>query len=123
MLALNHLEGADAAAYVDADFLPIFGCHVEAGLGHGEIRGRQGELDEPAHLLDFFALDEVFGDEVLDFAGDPAAKSGGVEKGDRADAGFSLQESLPSYVRSHTQGAYQTDSGHHYATLLNVHSL
>ena len=33
-------------------------------MRHGEIRRRDGELDEPAHLLDFLRLDEILGSEV-----------------------------------------------------------
>ena len=32
--------------------------HVQAGVVHGELRRRDGELDEDVHLLDFFFLDE-----------------------------------------------------------------
>ena len=74
VLPLNHFESADAAAYIHPDFTGIFRRHVQAGLLHGELRSRQSKLDKPAHLLDFFTLDEFFGVEILDFPGNPATE-------------------------------------------------
>ena len=121
VLPLDHFEGADAAAYVHPDLARIFRCHIQAGLRYGELRRRQGKLDKAAHLLDFFALDVVFGVEILDFAGNSAAEARGIKKRDRPDPRLTLEQSLPRSFRSDPHGAYQTNPGHHHTTLLNDH--
>ena len=57
MLALDHFESADAAADVDAGHLGILGRHLVSSALDRELRRRDGELDEPSHLLDLFFLD------------------------------------------------------------------
>ena len=59
VLALDHLESADAAADVDARALGRFriGIDLQPRARNGEVRRRDGELDEPPHLLDFFFFD------------------------------------------------------------------
>ena len=47
---------------------------------HGEIRGRQGELDEPAHFLQFFFLGPVERIEIADFPGDACNRSAVASK-------------------------------------------
>jgi hypothetical protein len=86
MFALDHVESADAGADVDADHLGVFGSDFQ--LGHLErfVGGGDGEVDEAAHLLHFFFLDELEGIEVADLGGDLAGEGGGVEGGDATDA-------------------------------------
>ena len=47
---------------------------LQARSLHGFIRGRQGQVDEAAHLLQFFFLDELQRIEILDFGGDLAGE-------------------------------------------------
>src|SRR5882757_248261 len=121
VFAFNHFKRADPAAHVYADPACVFRLHDQAGLSDSELRGRQRKLDEAAHLLDFFALDEVFRAEAFDFAGDPATEPGRIKKTDRADAGFSLEQSLPRDFRPHTHRTYQAHPGDDHAPLLSVH--
>ena len=95
MLALDHLESADAAADIDAHLLGVFGRHFKTGVFQGEIRRRHGELDESPHLLDLFFLDVIAGIESLHLAGDAAIEIGGVKRCDRPDAVRPALDGLP----------------------------
>ena len=121
VLALNHFKSTDAAAYVDTDLLGIFDAHVQARLDDGELRSRQGKLDEPPHLLDFFALNKVFWVEIMHFTGDAAAKPFRVKKSDTGDAGLAPQERRPGDVRPYPHRADQADPGYYDTTLLSDH--
>ena len=85
MLALDHVESADAGADVNADALGIFWRDLKPGHLHGFVGGGDGEVDEAAHLLDFFFLDELKRVEVMDLGGDLTGKGGRVESGNAAD--------------------------------------
>ena len=95
VLALDHVESADAGADVNADALGIFGRDLELRHLHGFIRRGDREVDEAAHFLDFFFLDEIQRIEVADFGGDLAGKGGSIERGDAADAALARRQSLP----------------------------
>ena len=79
VLALDHFESADAAADVDADALGVFGVHLQARTAPARIRRRDGELDEAAHLLDFFFFDVAGWIEALTSPAMRQEKSRGVE--------------------------------------------
>ena len=76
VLALDHIESADPGADVDAHALGNLGRDLQARSLHGFIRRGQGQVDEAAHLLQFFFFDELQGIEILDFGGDLAGKLG-----------------------------------------------
>jgi hypothetical protein len=117
VLALNDFECSDAAADVDTYAFGDLGGDFEGGLFDGEVGGGEGELDEAAHLLEVFAVDEVFRDEVFDFAGDAGGVGGSIEEGDGADAGMALLEGLPGLFCSYAHGANKSYSGYDDATL------
>ena len=75
-----------------------FGRDLKLGHLHRFIGGGDGEVDEAAHLLHFFFLDEIEGIEVADFGGDLAVKSGSVEPGNAVDAALAGEQSLPHRV-------------------------
>ena len=53
----------------------VFRRDLQAGHLHRFLRRSDGEVDEPAHLLHFFFLDEIQRVEVLDFGGDLAGEA------------------------------------------------
>ena len=118
MFALDDFEGADPAADVDACSLSACGGDFESGLLDGELRCGEGELDEAAHLFDVFAVDEVFGVEVFDLAGDAGGVGGGVEEGDGSYAGLALPDGLPGLFCSDSYRAYEAYSGDYDAAFL-----
>src|ERR1019366_6851133 len=65
VLALDDVKAAYARADVDADVLRVFRRHLEARHVDGLGGGGQREVNEAAHLLQFFFLDEVERVEVL----------------------------------------------------------
>ena len=74
----------------------VFRRDLQAGHAHGFIRRSHREVDEAAHLLNFFFLDEVQRVEVLDFGGDAGTRA--VEASNwvmRADAALARQQLLP----------------------------
>src|SRR5215471_15952303 len=82
VFALDYFESTDTAANVDAHFFGAFGGNLQAGIGKGEIRRRDGELDESPHLLDLFFLDVERGVEPLHLSSDAAGKRRSVKLGD-----------------------------------------
>src|SRR5437763_12928160 len=97
VLAFDHLESADAASDVDADLFSDLGRHFQAAVAHGEIRRRDGGLDESPYFLNFFFLDIVGRIGALHLARDPAVKASRVKTGDGADAATGSQHSLPCF--------------------------
>ncbi len=81
MLALDDVESADSGSDMYSHALGNFRGYFQAGSLHGFIRGRQSQVDEAAHLFQFFFLDELQRIEILDFSGDLAGKLGGIETG------------------------------------------
>ena len=111
VLALDHVESADAGADVDADHLGVFGRDLQLRHFHRFVGGGDGEVNEAAHLLYFFFLDEVERVEVANLGGNLAGKGGGVEGGDAADAAFAGEQRLPYRFGSLAHGADQADAG------------
>src|SRR5208282_2284954 len=111
MFALDDVESADARADMHADALGVFGRDLEPGHLHRFVGGGDGEVDEAAHLLYFFFLDEVKGVKVADLGCDLAGKSGGVEPGNAADAAFAGEQGLPYCAGGMADGADQADAG------------
>ena len=111
VLAFDHVEPADAGGDVGAHALGVFRSNLEAGHFHRAVRPGQGELDEPAHLFDFFFLHPVERVEAAHFAGDARVMPGGVEQRDGADAALARQQDLPHGVRADTAAAQQTHTG------------
>ena len=108
VLPLDHLESADAAADVDADALGLFAVvTLKPDACNAKSARRDGELDEPAHLLDFFFLDVIRRVEVLHLAGDSASEVGGVEGGDGGDPARALLDGLPDCFRADTNRSQQ----------------
>ncbi len=111
MLALDHVESADAGADMDADSLGVFIRDLQ--LRHLErfIRRSQREVDEAAHLLNFFFLDEVQRVKVADFGGDLARICGCVKGGNTVDAALSRQQRGPHLGGGVTERADHADAG------------
>jgi hypothetical protein len=75
-------------------------------------------VDEAAHLLHFFFLDELEGIEVADLGGDLAGKGGDVEGGDAVDAALTGEQRLPDGVGGVADGTDQADAGDDNPALL-----
>ena len=83
-----------------------FSCDIFNGF----IGGGDGEVNEAAHLLHFFFLDELEGIEVEDLGGDLAGEGGGVEPVMRPTP--LLPATRPARLhRWCSQGADQADAG------------
>ncbi len=102
MLALDHFEPADPAADIDSHALFVFRRDLQAGALQGEIRRRDGELDEPPHLLDFFFFDVIGRVETLDLSGDLAGEGRGIELGNTGYAGLAGANRLPGRIRANS---------------------
>ena len=59
MFALDDIEPADARSNVNSHPLRNLGRYFQARGLHRLVRRRQGQMDEAAHLLQFFLLDEI----------------------------------------------------------------
>src|SRR5271155_5721043 len=116
VLALDHLEPADAAADVDAHLLGVFGRYFKTGVLQGEVSRRHGELDEAPHFLDLFFLDVVPGVEAFHLARDAARKCGSVELGDRSNARLSGADQLPGHFCPYPERRHKTDAGHYHSS-------
>ena len=115
VLALDDFESTDAAADVHSHPFVVFGGHLQAGTDNGEVRRRDGELDESPHLLDVLLLDILKRIETLDFSGDAAGKLGGVKSGNRADAALPASHGLPGVLGPNPNGRHQADTCYHYS--------
>ena len=83
---LDHVEPADAGADVHARAVGEVRSDLELGLLHGELGGRQGELNEQAHLLYFLLLNVQEGVEALDLRRDGRRKARRIKMGDGRNA-------------------------------------
>ena len=119
VFALDHLEPADAAADIHAHLFADVRGHLEAGIGEGEIRRRDGELDEPPHLLDLFFFDIGGRIEAFHLARNTARKGRGIELRDRADARFARANRFPGYFRPDAQRSHKADPGHYHSSRQN----
>jgi hypothetical protein len=75
-------------------------------------------VNEAAHLLHFFFLDELEGIEVADLAGDLAGIGRDVERGDAINAALAGEQRLPDRVGRVADGTDQADAGDYDASLL-----
>ncbi len=96
---LDHFESADAAADINADSFGIFFGYLKAGGRQGILGGRNRHLNEAAHLLDFFFLDEFRGIEVLDLTRNLAIEQGGIESFNAGNAAADFKQRLPGLFR------------------------
>ena len=95
VLALDYVETANAGADVDAHLLGILGSNFEFRHLHRFIGRGEREVDEAAHLLDFFFLDEIERVEIAYFGSDLAGECGGVKCGNAVHAALARRQSLP----------------------------
>src|SRR5262249_48901328 len=96
MLAFNDVKTADARPDVHAHALGIFrrdrqSRHLDRFIGR-----RQGEVDEAAHLFDFFLVDEIQRVKILDLSGNLAGEIGRVKTGDPGYAALSCDNIFPN---------------------------
>ena len=91
MLAFDDVEPANAGTNVNAYTLLDIRSDVQAGHLHGLICGRHAQMNEAAHLLDFFFLDEIQRIEVLDFGGDGACVTCSIKAGNSGNAAFACE--------------------------------
>src|SRR5438445_7213160 len=113
VLALDNVESSDARGHVYASGIRDLRGDFEAGHLHRKVSRRQGDLDEPADLLQLFFLNPVQRIEVLHLAGDAAVESVGIKLGNRADAGLAGLKSVPGFFSADPAGANQTHTRYH----------
>ena len=125
MLALNNVESANAGAYMHAHHLFIVGRDLQAGSLNCLFSRREGEMNEAAHFLDFFFLDEIQRVEVFDFCRYLAGVFGRVKLGNPADAALTGEQVLPDFFGFVADSANQSNtsndnSAHQLLTALRV---
>src|SRR5438270_851241 len=95
VLALDDVEPADTRTDVDTNTLRDLRSDVQSGHLHRFICRRHAQMNEAAHLLNFFFLDEIQRIEIFDFSGDRAREPARVEAGDRGNATLARQKIGP----------------------------
>src|ERR1051325_6693441 len=125
MLALDGPEVADAAADVGADapgrLLAVAVVELLPALDEPRVvdrlvGGRDGEVDEGAHLAGLLLLDELERVEALDLGADLDGELLGVELLDVADAALTRHQRRPGLPHGVPAGRDQTQARYHYAT-------
>src|SRR5581483_1899800 len=111
VFSLNDVEPADAGTDVDADALLVLRCDFQARTLHRFFAGRQGEVDEPGHLFEFFFFNESEGVEVLDLGGNLTSETSGVELCDAGDAALSCQQVPPDFFGAVAYCADESEPG------------
>src|SRR5215471_6458027 len=111
MFALDDVESADAGADVDADAFVDSRSDFEAARLHRFLRRSKGEVDEAAHFLGIFFLDELQRVEVLNLGGDLAGMIGGVELRNLRDATLPCQQVFPDFFGGVAHPADQSNAG------------
>src|ERR1700720_3384648 len=95
MLAFDHVESTDTGGDIHARRIRKFRFHFKASHLHREFGSSEGQLYEPAHLLQFFFLNPDERIEIADFTGDAAVKSSRIKMGNRADTTLAGQLVAP----------------------------
>ena len=106
-------EPADAGADEHADARRQRRVDRQLRIVHRILRGRDGELNEDVHLLQFLLFDELQRVEVLHFAREPCRKGRRVEARDRADAARARAQRIPVRLSAHADRRDQTHAGHY----------
>ena len=113
VFALDYFETADSAADVYTNLFGNVRRHLQSGILQGEVRRRDGELNEAPHLLDFFLLDIIAWIETLDLSCNPAGKGRCVKRRNTRDAARGSKDGTPRQFRSNPQRRQQADAGHY----------
>src|SRR5437870_4820191 len=74
--------------------------HLQAAHFHGFITGSECQMDEAAHFLYLFFLDEIQRVKALDLGGDGAGEVGGIKMRDLAHAALAGEQVLPDLWRA-----------------------
>src|SRR5215469_10463826 len=111
MFALDDVESADAGPDVDADALADCRSDFEAARLHRFLRRSEGKVNEAAHFLGFFFLDELQRVEVLNLSGDLAGMIRGVELSNLRNTTLPCQQVLPDLFGGVAHPADQSNAG------------
>src|SRR5260370_12634112 len=115
ILPLDDLESTNAASDVDTGAVGDFRVDLQTRLRHREIGGRDRKLDEAAHFLDVFPLDEVCRIEALHFSRHAGVEGRGIELLDTRDPVASLADSLPGLFGADAPRGHQPDACYYYS--------
>src|SRR5439155_325061 len=80
------------------------------------IRRGHSQVDEAAHLLQFFFVDKLQRIEILDFCSDPAGKTGAIKMRNTGYAAFCGEQIAPDLFCSVPNRADQADASDYDAT-------
>ena len=117
VLALDDVESADAAGDIHAGIVRNFRGDFQAGHFHREIRGGNGELDEPAHLLEFFFSIQSRDRNPRTSPAMRQSNSVASKCGDRSDAAASGQQVFPGLFGADSASADQPDARNDNSTV------
>ncbi len=108
----HHVSAAHTGAEDHSDARRVLGRHVEAGVGHRLLRGRQRVDRGALELPKLLAIDVRFRVEVRELTGDWIFVGRGVERLDGADAGAAGGEALPRRLDVVADGRQQPEARH-----------
>ncbi|MGC1583241.1 MAG: hypothetical protein WA766_17285, partial [Candidatus Acidiferrales bacterium] len=98
---------------INARGIGNLGRHLQLRHLDGKVSGGHGQLNEPAHFLDFFFLNPKQRVEAANFAGYPAIEIRSIEMGDRADAALAGDDIFPYFIGADATSANEADTCHH----------
>src|SRR5207253_8740387 len=111
VLAFDHIETTDTGSDVHPDTSGKFGREFQPRHLHRLICRGQGEVDEAAHLLEFFLVDELQRVETLDLGRDLAGKIGRIKLRNPRHSAFAGEQVLPRLVRGVPDCTDQAQTG------------
>src|ERR1017187_1742330 len=113
MFPFDHIESADAGADMDASPVRNVIGDLQARSFHGLVGGGQGQVNEAAHLLEFFFLDEIERIEVFDLSSDLTGELSRIELRNPGYATLSGKQALPNFFRGIAYSTNQPDPSDH----------
>ena len=113
VLALDHLEPADAAADDHSDPRRVRRLDPQPALIHRHRRGGDRELDEARALLDVLLVEPAERIEPRHLAGEARRVPRRVEQRDRSDPGAPGDDTRPGVLGADRQGRHEPDTGDH----------
>ena len=106
-------------ASCNAGAFGFLGFDLKPSVLKRELRRRDGELDEPPHLLDFFLFDVDGGVEALYLARDLACELRCVEGGNPPDSALPFLDCLPDLFRADSDRRQHADTGNYHSAFQN----
>ncbi|CAM5567635.1 hypothetical protein SGLAM104S_09778 [Streptomyces glaucescens] len=111
VVVLQAGRAADRAAEGDGDAPGVLGGEVDAAVGHGLVRGDQGELDVAVGAFGHRGPQPVGERVEVALGRDPRTQALGVEQGDAARGRAPVGEEVPERRYTDPARGYDADAG------------